>query len=143
MINRHGNHHFVINIKLPVLIVFMCLIYFLISCQSLPTNPVDNRLKILATNSLLADVVSQIGGEKIVLEVLLPLGSDPHTFSPTPQDAVKISNADIVFANGAGLEEFLRPLIENIGGPFKLVEVSSGINFRTISDEEFEQHKPS
>jgi ABC-type Zn uptake system ZnuABC Zn-binding protein ZnuA len=99
-------------------------------------NPVDKNLNIIATNSLVGDVVSQIGGEKIILDVLLPLGTDPHTFSPTPQDAVKISNADIIFANGVGLEEFLRPLLENIGSPLKLVEISKGINFRTMSDED-------
>jgi ABC-type Zn uptake system ZnuABC Zn-binding protein ZnuA len=99
-------------------------------------NPVDKNLNIIATNSLVGDVVSQIGGEKIILDVLLPLGTDPHTFSPTPQDAVKISNADIIFANGVGLEEFLRPLLENIGSPLKLVEISKGINFRTMADQE-------
>ncbi len=136
MENRQANYRLVISIKLQALITVMSLMIFITSCQSPPTNTADNRLKIVATNSLIADVVSQIGGEKISLEVLLPLGTDPHTFSPTPQDAVKISNANIIFANGVGLEEFLRPLIENIGGPLKLVEISKGINFRTMADQE-------
>jgi ABC-type Zn uptake system ZnuABC Zn-binding protein ZnuA len=136
MENRQDNHRLVISIKLQALITVMSLMIFITSCQSQPTNTVDNRLKVIATNSLIADVVSQIGGEKISLEVLLPLGTDPHTFSPTPQDAVKISNANIIFANGVGLEEFLRPLIENIGDPLKLVEISKGINFRTMADQE-------
>jgi len=136
MINWHSYHRSVVNIIIQSLITAMSIIIILTACQSKPTSPVENRIKVVATNSLIADIVSQIGGEKIALDVLLPLGTDPHTFSPTPQDAVKISDADIVFANGVGLEEFLQPLIKNIDGSLKLVEISNGINFRTMTDEE-------
>ena len=136
MINWQGNHRYLINLNILILIIAISLIIILTSCQSRPTNPVENRINVVATNSLIADIVSQIGGEKISLEVLLPLGTDPHTFSPKPQDALKISNANIIFANGVGLEEFLQPLIENIGGSNKLVEISTGINLRTMADQE-------
>jgi ABC-type Zn uptake system ZnuABC Zn-binding protein ZnuA len=136
MINWQGNHRYLINLNILILIIAISLIIILTSCQSRPTNPVENRINVVATNSLIADIVSQIGSEKISLEVLLPLGTDPHTFSPTPRDAVKISDAEIVFANGVGLEEFLQPLMKNIDGSFKLVEISNGINFRTMTDEE-------
>jgi ABC-type Zn uptake system ZnuABC Zn-binding protein ZnuA len=114
----------------------------LTSCKQKPSISTGLGLKIIATNSLIGDVVSQVGGDKVSVEVLLPLGSDPHSFSPTPQDAAKIADADIVFANGVGLEAFLMPLMDSIGGSLKVVEVSNGISFRTTISENPRDKKP-
>ena len=46
----------------------------------------ENRLKVLATTTIVGDVVAQVGGDAIDLEILLPVGADPHGFNPTPQD---------------------------------------------------------
>ena len=100
-------------------------------------------MKVVATTSLVGDVVSQVGGDKISLEVLLPLGTDPHSFSPTPRDASKITDASIVFANGVGLEEFLKPLMENTGGSSKVVEVSQGIVYRSLMEEDSRSKQPT
>ena len=85
------------------------------------------KLKIVATTTIVADVVDKIGGETIELSVLLPPGTDPHTFDPTPQDIAKVADADILFANGAGLEDFLGPLLESAGAEGKIIHVSEGI----------------
>lgn len=87
----------------------------------------DGKLKVLATTTIVADVVHQVGGESINLEILLPVGVDPHTFSPTPQDLARISQAQIVFLNGAGLEESIQKYIDNIEGNVHVVEVSEGV----------------
>ncbi len=88
------------------------------------------RLKVIATTSIVGDVVNQVGGADIDLEVLLPLGADPHGFEPSPRDIARIADADLVFANGAGLEEFLQPLLQNAGGDAVLFEVSEGVGLR-------------
>lgn len=85
------------------------------------------KLNVVATTSIVADVVKQVGGEQVAVTMLLPLGADPHTFEPRPQDAAAIAKSDLVFANGAGLEEFLHPLLESAGAEEKLVEVSAGV----------------
>ena len=82
---------------------------------------------VLATTSIVADVVAQVGGQYINLTTLLPVGTDPHEFSPRPQDAAALADADIIFANGAGLESFLPSLLENADASGKVVEVSTGI----------------
>ena len=119
-----------------------CLLLALTSCQQKSSISADSGLKVVAMNSLIGDVVSQVGGDKVSVEVLLPLGSDPHSFSPTPQDAAKIADADIVFANGVGLESFLKPLMDSVGGSSKIVEVSDGIKFRTTSSENSRDKQP-
>jgi manganese/iron transport system substrate-binding protein len=90
-------------------------------------NPADGKLHVVATTTIVADVVKQIGGDKIDLTTLLPTGVDPHAFDPTPQDVAKLAGADIIFANGAGLETFLDPLLASAGAQDKVVYVSDGI----------------
>src|SRR4030065_2614659 len=120
----------------PDLILILCLIMGLTSCQKQSSSTKDSVLRVIATTSLVGDVVSQVGGDKIALDVLLPLGTDPHSFSPTPRDASEIADAIIIFANGVGLEEFLTPLLDTIGDSIKVVEVSQGIGYRKLADEE-------
>lgn len=125
-----------INQYSPFLMLVFGLIMVLTSCQKKSSNSSVSDLKVIATTSLVGDVVSIIGGNKISVDVLLPLGADPHSFSPTPQDAADIVDADIIFANGVALEGFLKPLMDNLGGSSKVVEVSDGIKYRSIIDEE-------
>lgn len=104
----------------------------------------DEKLQVIATTSIVADVVKNVGGEQIELRRLLPLGVDPHAFEPTPQDVVAVSDAHVVFANGAGLEEFLEPLLESAGAAEKAVHVSHGIElyeFEGEHKEEGEEHE--
>lgn len=98
------------------------------------------RLKVVATTTIAGDLVSQVGGELIELKTLLPLGSDPHAFSPTPQDVAAVADAHVIFINGFGLETFLQELIENAGGEAAAISLSEGIEPREFAEEE--AHEP-
>lgn len=100
----------------------------LAACSTSPSPAVENgKLNVVATTNIVADVVAQVGGDHVQVETLLPVGTDPHSFEPTPQDIAKVADADIVFANGAGLEEFIDHLLESAGATDQIVEVSAGI----------------
>lgn len=90
----------------------------------------ERKLKVLATTSIVGDVVAQVGGELIDLTVLLPRGIDPHAFEATPQDVATISEATVIFANGAGLESFLVPLLESAVASDRVVDLSAGIELK-------------
>ena len=90
------------------------------------------RLRVVATTSIVADIVGQIGNGIIDLNTLLPIGVDPHAFEITPRDVTTIANAHVVIANGAGLEAFLQELLENAGGDTPVVHASRGVTFRGI-----------
>ncbi|RMF39752.1 MAG: zinc ABC transporter substrate-binding protein [Anaerolineae bacterium] len=100
---------------------------FLLSACSAASPGADAPLHVLATTDIIADVVQQVGGEQIALETLIPSGSDPHAFSPAPRDAVRISQADILFLNGLGLEASLQPVLENLPPDALRVELAQGI----------------
>jgi len=87
----------------------------------------EGKLKVLATTTMLGDVVRNVGGDAIDLTVLMPINADPHNFQPTPQDAAKVAAADVIFMNGVGLEAFLEPLLKNAGSNAKLINTSQGI----------------
>lgn len=92
--------------------------------------------RVVATTSIVGDVVRQVGGDGIDLTVLLPAGADPHSFQPTPQDAALLANADLIFINGLGLESFMERLIQNAGDSAQVVVVSDGVETLDSSHED-------
>jgi zinc/manganese transport system substrate-binding protein len=70
-------------------------------------------LTIVATTSIAGDLVSQVVGEDATVEVLMPIGSDPHDFQPSSQQAASLRSADLVVAWGLGLEEGMEDVLAN------------------------------
>ena len=70
------------------------------------------RPRVVATTTLIADWVEQVGQDRIQLTSLLQPGVDPHVYEPTPADAVALEQAELVFYNGYNLEPGLIRLIE-------------------------------
>ena len=64
----------------------------------------DGRLRVVATVSPITNLVYNIGGEHILLSGIVPEGVNSHTFEPAPSDAIKLSQADLIFINGLNLE---------------------------------------
>ncbi|MBN1933094.1 MAG: zinc ABC transporter substrate-binding protein [Anaerolineae bacterium] len=97
------------------------------------------KLQVVATTSMVGDVVRNVGGDLIELTMLVPLGSDPHAFVPTPQDMAGVADAHVLFANGLGLEEFLPNLLKGVGGSLPVIPVSYGIEPHQGEHEEAHQ----
>ncbi|RDI96562.1 zinc ABC transporter substrate-binding protein [Meiothermus sp. QL-1] len=67
-------------------------------------------LPVAATTPILADLVREVGGERVRLAQVVPMGADPHSFEPRPSTLRALSGARVLFANGLGLETFLPKL---------------------------------
>uniref|UniRef100_UPI0031D0A720 anchored repeat ABC transporter, substrate-binding protein n=1 Tax=Saccharothrix mutabilis TaxID=33921 RepID=UPI0031D0A720 len=65
----------------------------------------DDGLSVVATTEILADLVRNVGGERVRVDSLVPPGGDPHSYEPTPADAKKVAKADVTFTNHLLLEE--------------------------------------
>ncbi len=72
----------------------------------------EDLLTIVATTSIWADAVVNLVGGDANVETIMPIGADPHTFAPSSQQVAMIQTADLVVANGLGLEEGLEDVLE-------------------------------
>jgi len=117
------------------LVVFFIAIVILAACSVQQPAPSD-KLNVVATNSILGEVVQNIGGDLISLTTLIPVDTDPHSFEPAPQDAARVAEADVVFINGLNLDEFMQGLMNNAEAQGVVVTVSEGIE--TIASDEAE-----
>lgn len=116
--------------------MFLIVLSFLAACNPVATTTSDLP-QVVASTTIIGDVVRQVGGDLIDLHVLLPVDADPHSFSPAPKDVAVIESADLVFLNGFHLEESLADLAEaNATGT--IVYVSDGITPIMIGDHEAE-----
>jgi len=102
-----------------------------------PTTPIDalqpeplppgSRLTVLATTTLVADLLRRVGGDLIDLHVMLTPGLDPHSYQATPGDMRAASGADVIFVSGFGLEgSMLNSLADSFPG-VPLVDLSQGL----------------
>jgi len=86
--------------------------------------PVEPVLSVVATVAPVADLVEQVGGERVEVEPLVPAGGDAHTYEPRPQDVVMLAEADSYIGIGLGLNDgALRLAEENLpeGSPLFLL----------------------
>ncbi|OMD58900.1 metal ABC transporter solute-binding protein, Zn/Mn family [Paenibacillus odorifer] len=90
------------TIKILSLTMFIVL---LTACSKISEGDADHdKLQIVATYSIIADMTENIVGEKAEVYSMVPIGTDPHMYDPLPKDTSKVSSADLVFYNGLNLE---------------------------------------
>ncbi len=142
------------HVKLAIVAIALSLVLAAGGCQSPGgAEPADDaapgalspvslqageKLRVVATTSLIADVVANVGGDRIELAQLIPTGADPHGFTPAPRDVRTLNDAHVIFINGLGLEESLLPVLENLDRPVPLVAVNDGIEVITLDEGEHE-----
>lgn len=92
-------------------------------------------LETVASFTVLADIVKQVGGEHVEVKSLVGPNGDPHSFEPTPQDSQALAKADVVFVSGLGLEGWMDRLISASEYKGHVVVASAGITTRTMEEE--------
>jgi ABC-type Zn uptake system ZnuABC Zn-binding protein ZnuA len=123
------------------LLALLCLVA---ACESRPaqTQPAGSqKLTVVTTLTVLADLIEQVGGDKVRVKPLVPPGGEVHTYQPTPDDIKSVAQAKIVFYNGAHLEEWLDETIRSAGKPnLPIVVLSDGLSLIKESDNEPNPH---
>jgi ABC-type Zn uptake system ZnuABC Zn-binding protein ZnuA len=100
----------------------------------------EEKLRVIVTTNIVADVVANIGGDAIELTALIPLGADPHTYQPTPGDYRAMADAHVIFISGLGLEESMHGTLEQLAEEVLIVSLSEGIEPRQIGVAEEHEH---
>lgn len=92
--------------KISLILSAFLAVFLLVACSSSGSQADKNdKLKVVVTNSILADMTKTIAGDKIDLHSIVPIGQDPHEYEPLPEDVEKTNNADVIFYNGINLED--------------------------------------
>ncbi len=89
-------------------------------------SPAWAQVQVAATTPILADLVSQVGGNRVKVASVVPPGADPHTFEPTPSTAKTLAQSRLLFANGLGLEAFLPKLQSLLPQGARVVKLAEG-----------------
>jgi zinc/manganese transport system substrate-binding protein len=88
----------------------------------------EGRLNVVASFSILADFVTNVGGDRVNVTSLVGPNGDVHVYTPAPQDAKIIGDAQLVVINGLGLEGWLPRLLQSSGSKATIVTASKGIS---------------
>jgi zinc/manganese transport system substrate-binding protein len=93
-------------------------------------------LRVVATFSVLGDLVKEVGGDRVAVTVLVRPGSDAHVYEPTPADARALAATDLVVVNGLGMEGWMTRLIDASGTKARIAVASQGVQPQTMREEE-------
>jgi zinc/manganese transport system substrate-binding protein len=95
---------------------------------------VENRLRAVATFSILGDFLKNVGGDRLDATTLVGPNGDVHVYAPTPADAKTLALANLIVVNGLGLEGWLDRLIAASGSRAPVVVASRGVHPRETTD---------
>lgn len=99
------------------------------------TDSGDGPVEVVATYSIIGDLVENVGGEDVELATLVGPNGDAHTFEPAPSDNAELAEADVIFENGLGFEPWLDDLYGSSGSAARRVVVTRDVNTRPIAEE--------
>jgi len=123
--------------KSEVMKTFLAALLLLASIFGLPASAdAADKIKAVASFSILGDMAKQVGGDRIELATLVGPDGDAHVFEPTPSDAKTLAGAQILFMNGLGFEGWMERLEKSSGFKGKVVVASEGVKPRTMTEEE-------
>ncbi len=88
----------------------------------------QDKLNILSSVSIFADMASNIGGDKVVSGSIVPIAGDPHLYDPTPSDAQKVLKAEVILMNGLTLEGWIKKIIDNSETKALVKTITEGVD---------------
>jgi len=116
---------------MSALVALALLALFLLTPPGFAQTPVSGGpLQVVASFSILGDLVQNVGGEAVEVTTLIGPGVDAHTYDPAPADLVVLTQADVIFENGLGFEPWLDGFFASAQPSGTRVVVTEGITPR-------------
>lgn len=99
-------------------------------------TPAFAQVQVVASFSILGDLVQQIGGERVAVTTIVGPDADTHVYEPTPADAAALSKAGLVVVNGLGFEGWMQRLTEASGYAGPVVVASDGVVTHDMAEDD-------
>jgi zinc/manganese transport system substrate-binding protein len=109
-------------------------------CAAAATSHAADKLPVLASFSILGDLVRVVGGDRVSVTTLVGPGEDAHVFEPKPLDAKNILQTKLLVTNGLGFEPWAQKLVKSAGYKGRSVVASQGVKPRTLPAEKGNSH---
>lgn len=93
--------------------------------DSAPNAP--DRVAVVTTTTILKDLVTNVGGDRVTVRALLDVGAEPHDYEPSTGDAAAIAGADVVVESGLGIDSWTDGVISGSGSSARRVLATTGI----------------
>jgi zinc/manganese transport system substrate-binding protein len=87
----------------------------------------QDRISVVATFSVIGDIVAAVGGDRVSVKTLVPPDGDAHVYQPTPADSRALAEAKLVVVNGLGMEGWIDRLIRASGFKGPIVVATRGV----------------
>jgi zinc/manganese transport system substrate-binding protein len=84
--------------------------------------------RVVATHSIIGDIVANVAGENAEVETLVGPGEDPHVFEPSPSDSAAIAESDVLFENGLEFEPWIEDAFQSSGSEARRIILAEGID---------------
>ncbi|HEX7278372.1 MAG TPA: zinc ABC transporter substrate-binding protein [Solirubrobacterales bacterium] len=94
----------------------------------------DGKVTAVATTTQVGDFVREVGGEAVEVEQLLQPNSDPHDYEPRPSDVQAVAEADVIYASGEGLDEWIEEVAADSGTEAEIVDLGTAASIRLPDD---------
>ena len=94
----------------------------------------QDKLPVVATFSILGDIVAEVGGDRVAVTTLVGPDGDAHVYEPTPADAKALSEAAVLFTNGLGFEGWIDRLIEASEYKGPIIVATTGVTPREMAE---------
>ncbi|WP_026790794.1 metal ABC transporter substrate-binding protein [Pleomorphomonas oryzae] len=117
----------------------LCLASLLAMLAAGPAMAAD-RLPVIASFSILGDMVSRVGGDRITVTTLVGADGDAHVYEPTPDDVRAVAGAKLLVINGLGFEGWMDRLAEASGYKGPVIVASTGVAPRKMAEEAGHDH---
>ncbi len=139
IVNKEENNIMKKNIifLVSIMIIFAVAIIAIINVKNPQKQDNGNKIEIVATLFPQYDFAKQVGGDKVNVTLLLPPGTESHTYEPTPQDMVKIDNSSLFVFTGEEMEPWADNLISGMKNNINVLDLSKTVEL--INTEEFEE----
>jgi zinc/manganese transport system substrate-binding protein len=112
-----------------------CLTLVLLAVFGAAPARAAETLPVVATFSILADLVKNVGGERVAVTSLVGPDGDAHVYAPSPSDAKALTAAKVIFVNGLGFEGWIARLVQASGTRARVVVASRGVAPRLESED--------
>jgi|SRR5476651_1480626 len=107
--------------------LFLCLLLALASPAAAQPSPGQDRLKVVATFSILGELISEVGGERVDVTTFVAPDTDAHTYQPKPTDIRALATAKVLVSNGLGFEGWIDRLADAAAFKGTRIVASTGV----------------